>query len=484
MSALLEAIDIAWPQGSYIPHEPTARQHAFLWLDCIEAMYGGAAGGGKSDAMLMAALQYIDVPGYAALLLRKTYNELMLEGALLDRAQKWLAHTNCSWNGETRRFTFPSGATLTFGFLAGMQDRARYQSSEFQFIGFDELTAFDEHDYKFMFSRLRKTDGVKVPLRMRSGTNPGGKGHKWVYDRFVKPFIDGESSLRRVFIPAKLEDNPHIDQESYREALHELDPEMAAQLLEGDWEAREPGNWMLRDPRWIDACVDLGAKLWGDHLNGSKRLPSPISIVGTSGKLVPGLTNCIDWGEHTQSYVIWPLPQGGVFIPPSEVVGLSEDPAEVTKRIIEQSIKFEYPIVQSNYDAAGIQSMRTYVNVIRRLPRFNNLRTTGIAFGKYKRETIGYMRTLARRSYQGEFERVLAIHPNNRELIRQLRRWERKDEESDDAVKEDDHGPDATVAGMALIARKHREYIDKAIIDSYEHKDDAYDDGKGVNYGD
>lgn len=482
--ALIEALDIEWPSGAYIPHVPEPPQHAFLWLPNIEAMYGGAAGGGKSDTMLMAALQYIDRPGYAALLLRKTYNELMLEGALLDRAQKWLGHTDCSWNGETRRFTFPSGATLTFGFLSNVQDRARYQSSEFQFIGFDELTAFDEADYRFMFSRLRKTDSQgDIPLRMRSATNPGGRGHKWVKERFIDPFVKNEYNPQRAFIPARLSDNPHIDQASYREALEQLEPELAAQLLDGDWDAREPGHWMLKDPRWIDACVDLGAKMWNEHLNGSKRLPVPMTVTN-KGVEVMGLTNCIDWGEHTQSYVIWPLKQGGIFVPPSEVVGISEDPAEVTKRIVEQTLQFEYPLCQTNYDAAGIQSMRTYIGIVRKLSRFRDLRTTGIAFGKYKRESINYMRTLARRSYNGEFERVLAIHPNNRELIRQLRRWERKDDESDEAVKEDDHGPDSVVAGIALVARKHRDYIDNQVIDSYENKDNAYDDGEGVKYGD
>jgi hypothetical protein len=480
--ALIEAVDIAWPQGNYIPHEPTPRQQAFLWLPHIEAMYGGAAGGGKSDAMLMAALQYIDMPGYAALLLRKTYNELMLEGALLDRAQKWLAHTNCQWNGETRRFTFPSGSTITFGYLANMQDRARYQSSEFQFIGFDELTAFEESDYRFMFSRLRKTElQGDIPLRMRSATNPGGKGHKWVFDRFIKPFVDKIYSGKRAFIPAKLSDNPHIDQVSYRAALEELEPELAAQLLEGDWDAREPGNWMMRDPRWVDAAADLGAKLWGEHLNGSKRLPAPVSI--TNKGTVYGLTNCIDWGEHTQSYIVWPLEHGGVFIPPSEVVGLSEDPVEVTKRIIEQTMQFEYPLKATNYDAAGVQSMRTYVNIMRKLQRFSDLRSVGVPFGKYKREAVWYLRTIARRTYEGETERVLAIHPQNRELIRQLRRWERKDDESDDAVKEDDHGPDALVAGVALIAMTHREQIEKDMTDSYGDTDDAYNDGGGLTYG-
>ena len=78
----------------YIPHEPTPKQQAFLLLPHREAFYGGAAGGGKSEALLMAALQYVDVPGYAALLLRKTYQDLMLPNALMDRSEQWLGTTD------------------------------------------------------------------------------------------------------------------------------------------------------------------------------------------------------------------------------------------------------------------------------------------------------------------------------------------------------------------------------------------------------
>ena len=68
----------------YSPTQPTPKQRAFLALDCLEALYGGAAGGGKSEALLMAALQYVHVPGYAAILFRRTYADLSLPGALMD----------------------------------------------------------------------------------------------------------------------------------------------------------------------------------------------------------------------------------------------------------------------------------------------------------------------------------------------------------------------------------------------------------------
>ena len=120
----------------YIPHLPTSKQTAFLLLQGREALYGGAAGGGKSDALLMAALQYVDIPGYAAILFRRTFRDLALPGALMTRAESWLTGTDARWNDEEKTWHFPSGATITFGYLEAEKDKFRYQSAEFQFIGF------------------------------------------------------------------------------------------------------------------------------------------------------------------------------------------------------------------------------------------------------------------------------------------------------------------------------------------------------------
>lgn len=217
------------PTKSYTPHEPYEKQKQFLALDCLEALYGGAAGGGKSDALLMSALQYVHVPGYSAILLRRTYADLALPGAIMDRAQEWLAGSAARWVDREKTWIFPSGATLSFGYLANIRDHFRYQGSEFQFVGFDELTQFLESQYRYLFSRLRRLAGVDVPLRMRAGTNPGGIGHDWVKKRFIT------TPANRMFVPAKLTDNPHIDQVSYRQALDELDAATKAQLLEGLW---------------------------------------------------------------------------------------------------------------------------------------------------------------------------------------------------------------------------------------------------------
>jgi len=214
----------------WCPQAPTAKQQDFLDLDCFEALYGGAAGGGKSSCLLMAALQYVNEPRYSALILRRTYADLSLPGAIMDRAQDWLRGTGASWNDKLKQWRFPSGATLQFGYLETEKDKYRYQGSELQFVGVDELTQFTESQYRYLLSRLRRAEGSSVPLRARSASNPGGTGHEWVYKRFVTAAQD---DCR--FVPAKLDDNPHLDIASYKAALERLDSTTRAQLLEGLW---------------------------------------------------------------------------------------------------------------------------------------------------------------------------------------------------------------------------------------------------------
>ena len=236
----------------YIPLEPHPRQAKFLACNHQEAFYGGAAGGGKSQALLMAALQYVHVPGYAAIIFRATYKRLSLPNSIMDRAKQWIArHPDVHWNESEHRATFPSGATLTFGHLQHENDKYNYLGPEFQFIGFDEATEFSYSQYKFLFIRLRRIVGMDVPLRVRSASNPGGKGHEWVKRRFVEPegyYPD------RVFIRATIADNPSLNREEYEATLSELDPVTKAQYLRGDWTAREQGGKFHRE--WVDYIYD------------------------------------------------------------------------------------------------------------------------------------------------------------------------------------------------------------------------------------
>jgi predicted phage terminase large subunit-like protein len=236
----------------WIRQSPTAPQRAFLLLSNREALYGGAAGGGKSSALLSAALQYVDVPSYSAVLFRRTYADLAKPGALMSRAMEWLSGTAARWNEQKHTWKFPSGATLSFGHLETENSKYDHQGAEYQFIGFDELTQFSETQYKYMHSRLRRLKGHQVPLRVRASSNPGGAGHEWVFNRFFVEPTDraNEAARRRVFIPAKLADNPHLDQEEYRTSLSELDPVTRRQLEHGDWRVRQAGE--MFDRRWFE----------------------------------------------------------------------------------------------------------------------------------------------------------------------------------------------------------------------------------------
>jgi predicted phage terminase large subunit-like protein len=222
-------------ENKWILQKPTLKQEEFLKLDCLEALYGGAAGGAKSSCILMAALQYVDFPGYNAIILRRTYRDLALSGALMDRSKEWLSGSEARWNEIQHCWAFPKGAKLQFGYLESEADKYRYQGAEFQGIFIDELTQFTESQYTYLFSRLRRLENSDVPLRMWSATNPGGLGHNWVKQRFI---IEGQT-YGRAFVPARLIDNPYIDRESYIRSLQNLDPVTRRQLLNGDWEAKE-----------------------------------------------------------------------------------------------------------------------------------------------------------------------------------------------------------------------------------------------------
>lgn len=246
----------------YIKEKPSPKQTAFLMLNCREALYGGAAGGGKSSALLMAALQYVHLHGYTAIVFRRSITDLELPSALIHRSREWLTDTPARWNGSEFKWRFPSGAILQFGYLKKPDDKYRYKSAEFNFIGFDELTEFPCDDYLYLsFSRLRRRVGIAAPLRVRGATNPGGIGHEWVKERFIPlDYVESSDPARFnktwrkkdcIFVPAKAEDNRlGLNVEEYRQTLMGMNVRDRKQLLDGDWRNYEGGKfnraWALR----------------------------------------------------------------------------------------------------------------------------------------------------------------------------------------------------------------------------------------------
>lgn len=244
----------------FIPHWPTAPQARFLGLHLEEdgskvfqAMYGGAAGGGKSDALLMAAAQYAwQSPNFSGIMFRRTHTDLAQPGALLDRAHGWWIPAGVHWDGTNKIFTFPSGAKVAMAYLKNPNDHLRYQGAEYQYTAWDELTQWPTSaPYQYVgLSRVRRRSGSTVPLRTLSASNPGGPGHVWVKNMFiggVDPITGEVVKPEHPYIPARIDDNPHIDRSAYIAGLMHLHPTVREQLLNGDWEAREPGDYFRRE---------------------------------------------------------------------------------------------------------------------------------------------------------------------------------------------------------------------------------------------
>lgn len=222
---------------------PHRQQEIFLERGEFEVLYGGAAGGGKSDALLISALEGIQHPKYHGLILRRTFPQLQ---ELLDRAADYYPRFDGTWSAYKSRYEFPSGAKITFSHMQHEKDKENFQGKEFHFVGFDELTHFTESQYLYLISRVRRSS-EGLGLVFRATTNPGSIGHVWVKKRFIdvaspyQTYIDPASGTSRVFIPATVYDNPSImdNDPMYVKRLESLPPVERDRLLHGKWDVFE-----------------------------------------------------------------------------------------------------------------------------------------------------------------------------------------------------------------------------------------------------
>ena len=240
----LEGVPKALKEEAEILFQPNeGPQTDFLAASETDVLYGGAAGGGKSYAMLVDPLRYCHRPAHRALILRRSMPELR---ELIDKSRELYpkAFPGCKFREVEKIWNFPSGAKLEFGFLERDADVYRYQGQAYSWIGFDEITHLPtEFPWNYLASRLRTTDSEITPY-MRCTANPGGVGAHWVKKRYLddKPnesFI-GKDGLTRKFIPARLEDNPYLAEDGrYEQMLKALPDVQRKQLLEGNWDVNE-----------------------------------------------------------------------------------------------------------------------------------------------------------------------------------------------------------------------------------------------------
>ena len=236
----------------------------FLAAPEKEVLYGGAAGGGKSFAMLVDLLRYASNGNHRALLLRRTLAELT---ELVDQSRKLYpkAFPGAVFRESKNTWSFPSGATALFSYVDKDNDVTRYQGQSFTWIGVDELGQYPTpYVWNYLRSRLRTTD-PEIQTYMRASANPGGVGGWWLKKMFVDPTIPNEpfwatdidsgNILRygpnhpehpdeplyqRRFIPARLTDNPFLMESGEYEAMLLSLPEVERRrLLEGDWDVAD-----------------------------------------------------------------------------------------------------------------------------------------------------------------------------------------------------------------------------------------------------
>jgi predicted phage terminase large subunit-like protein len=240
----------------YIPVVPFWNQILLLFLPG-STLYGGARGGGKTEASLIGALQYVEFPQWKAGIFRLTYPDLAVPGAIMDRAKDWIkdnklledAGLSPHWNSSDKIFTFPSGSKIMFGHVQHEKDADKYQGSEFHLLILDEAVQFTEKKITKLKGSNRKQFNDPLPLRRWYTGNPGGISH----DYFKERFVDGIGN----FIDSKYEDNPYLDQESYeRDVFSEIkdsDPILYRQWKLGDWNAIPEGKLFKR--KWFTKRV-------------------------------------------------------------------------------------------------------------------------------------------------------------------------------------------------------------------------------------
>ena len=255
--------NIAWK-----PHP--GPQENFCSRGEFEVLFGGAAGPGKTDCLIMEAARDVDHPRYSGLILRRTFPQLQ---EIIDRTRHWypMVSPGAEYRATEHRWRFPSGATITLGHMQHEGDKYNYHGKEFQFVGFDELTMFTETQYLFLHSRIRRTFR-EFNTRIRSTTNPGNIGHSWVKKRFVdiakhgEAYIDPVTGQSRVFIPAKVTDNPTlIDNDPlYMQRLEALPEVEKMRLLHGVWDIFE-GQVFLELSQRVHGCDEFAIPPEWEH---------------------------------------------------------------------------------------------------------------------------------------------------------------------------------------------------------------------------
>lgn len=329
MSAKAEA-PVGFAVNGKVLYGPTPKQVMFHNCPARNVLYGGAAGGGKSHALRWDAyMRCLTKGGYRALLLRRTYPEL--EATHLDQVEIDIADgLPATYLKSDRKVVFRNGSVLRFGHCEDDAAVARYLSTEYHAIYFDELVTFTEKQYLMVRSRARAPKASGIKPMIRAGTNPGGPESHWVRRRFIWQDITAVEDKRYrpedyVYIPATLDDNPHLDQEEYAANLESLPEELARAYRHGDWDifpGQYFGEW--RKAKHVSA----------DHLVFPAEWPR---------------VRAVDWGYVKPGICLWIVltPEGKAYVEDEYLFTRTSDKdvaKEIVRRTKERGIKIRYTV--------------------------------------------------------------------------------------------------------------------------------------------
>lgn len=234
-----------------ISYKPTPKQALFHASNANEILYGGAAGGGKTKALIMDALfRCLQNPYTTAVVFRRTYQEL--EDTDIKEAMASYPKELAKYNAGRHEFALVNGSKIIFRHCEHEADKFNYSGIEIQFLYFDELTSFEQGIYDFLKTRLRAKKSLGVVPIVRSASNPGNIGHGWVKKMFVDagPYLSiqeqriysetlhKEKVIRTQYIPALATENPFIT-DDYIFELEQKPKALRDALLNGDWDSFE-----------------------------------------------------------------------------------------------------------------------------------------------------------------------------------------------------------------------------------------------------
>lgn len=253
-----------------LTYNPTPKQMIFHTTRANEVLYGGAAGGGKSCAIVMDALaRCLNYPETHAYLFRRTYTEL--EDTLIKEAKARYPKALGRYNVGRHDFELVNGSVIHFRHCSSVADMYNYAGAEIHWLYIDELTSFEREIYDFLRTRLRAKKSLGIEPVVRCASNPGNIGHSWVKAMFVDagPYMslitrtEKSMTLKREktftvqYIPALATDNPYIT-DDYIFELERKPKALRDALLFGHWDAFEGQVFT----EWKDDPEHYHDRLW------------------------------------------------------------------------------------------------------------------------------------------------------------------------------------------------------------------------------